>query len=152
MQTIRIEAFDMIGIALKTTNQNAQAGQDIAALWERFLGEGLLAQIPNKVDDTIYSLYTDYEGDYTQPYLAMLGCRVEKVEDIPEGMIAKQFAGGEYAKFSARGDLQKGLIVKKWQEIWRMDLNRAYTADFEVFGPKAMNPADAEVDFMIAVR
>lgn len=152
METIQIEAFDMIGIAVKTTNQNAQAGQDIAALWERFLGEGLLAQIPHKVDDTIYSLYTDYEGDYTQPYLAMLGCRVEKVEDVPEGMIAKQFVGGKYAKFSARGDLQQGLVVGKWQEIWQMDLNRAYTADFEVFGPKAMNPSDAEVDFMIAVK
>jgi len=30
-----------------------------------------------------------------------------------------------------------------------MDLDRAYTADFEIFGIKAQNPMDAEVDFMI---
>jgi hypothetical protein len=33
-----------------------------------------------------------------------------------------------------------------------MDLNRAFTADFEVFGEKAQNPNDAEIDFLIATN
>ena len=33
-----------------------------------------------------------------------------------------------------------------------MDLERVFTADFEVFGEKAQNPIDAEINFLIAVK
>ena len=66
--------------------------------------------------------------------------------------MARSVSGGEYVKLSARGNLQEGIVVKQWQKIWTMDLKRAYTADFEVFGAKARNPEDAEVDFFIAVQ
>jgi len=33
-----------------------------------------------------------------------------------------------------------------------MDLERIYTADVEVFGEKAQNPSDTEVDFYVSVR
>ena len=46
----------------------------------------------------------------------------------------------------------KGLVVNKWSEIWEMDLERLFTTDFEVFGEKAQNPVDAEIDFLIAVK
>lgn len=68
------------------------------------------------------------------------------------GMISKSFDGGNYVKLSAKGDLMKGLIVNKWTEIWSMDLDRAFTADFEVFGEKTQNPNDAEIDFLIATN
>ena len=142
----------MIGISVRTTNENQRAAEDIAQLWQRFMGESILAQIPNKVDTTIYSLYTDYEGDHTKPYTSILGCRVTKLDELPEGMVARSFNGGEYVKTSARGDLIKGLIVNHWSKIFEMDLDRAYTADFETFGEKAQNPADAEVDFYVAVQ
>ena len=67
-------------------------------------------------------------------------------------MTGKSFDGGNYVKLSAKGDLTKELIVNKWTEIWEMDLDRTFTADFEVFGAKAQNPADEEIDFLIAVK
>ena len=152
MQKVQLPPFHLIGIAVRTTNENGRAAREIAGLWQRFMGEGLLAKIPNKIDDTVYSLYTNYEGDHTQPYTAMLGCRVSHLDDIPEGMTGQSFAGGPYVKLSARGDLSKGLIVDQWTKIWEMDLDRAFTADFEAFGEKAANPSDAEVDFYLAVR
>jgi hypothetical protein len=33
-----------------------------------------------------------------------------------------------------------------------MDLSRTYIADFEVFGEKAQNPSDAEIDFYVGVK
>jgi predicted transcriptional regulator YdeE len=33
-----------------------------------------------------------------------------------------------------------------------MDLDREYSADFEVFGEKAQNPQHAEIDILIAVK
>ncbi len=151
MQRIRIEPFKLIGIEVRTTNENHQAAKDIAELWQRFMGENILEKIPNKEDNTIYSLYTGYESDHTKPYTAILGCKVKDLNEIPEGMTGKQFDGGVYIKTSAKGDLMKGLIVDHWAKIWQMDMDRAYTTDFEVFGEKAQNPSDAEVDFYVAV-
>ena len=42
--------------------------------------------------------------------------------------------------------------VVKWVKIWEMNLARKYTVDFEVYGEKARNPQDAEIDFYIAVN
>lgn len=152
MNKVKIEPFKVIGISVRTTNENNQAAIDIAALWGKFMNENVLNAIPNKIDNTVYSIYTDYESDYTKPYTTLLGCKVENLNTIPDGMMGKSFNGGDYVKLSAKGDLMKGLIVNKWLEIWAMDLARVYTADFEVFGEKAQNPADAEIDFLIAVK
>ncbi|MEQ8417083.1 MAG: GyrI-like domain-containing protein [Imperialibacter sp.] len=152
MQKVKIDPFKIIGISVRTTNENGQGGKDIAELWGRFLSEGLLNAIPGKVDDTIYSLYTDYEGDHTKPYTAILGCKVKSLEAIPDGMVGRTFEGGSYVKITAKGDLTKGLIVSEWTKIWGLGLDRAFSADFEVFGEKAQNPANAEVDFLVAVK
>lgn len=46
----------------------------------------------------------------------------------------------------------QGIVFEAWLEIWNLDIPRAYTADFEVYGEKTQNPADAEVDIFIAVN
>ncbi|MGB0932068.1 MAG: GyrI-like domain-containing protein [Chitinophagales bacterium] len=151
MKNVELEAFNIIGISVRTTNENNQAGIDIPVLWERFMSKGILAKIPNKIDDSIYCIYTEYEGDYTQPYTTVLGCRVKKMEDVPKGLVSFSFEGGSYGQFTTKGDLTKGLVYGEWTKIWGMDLKRAYTADFEVYGEKAENPTDAEVDIFIAL-
>lgn len=152
VQNVKIEPFKIIGIAIRTTNENGQAAQDIAQLWGKFMGEQILAKIPNKVDNTIYSLYTDYEGDHNKPYTTIIGCEVETLEAIPTGMIGKSIAGGNYVKTTTRGNLNEGIVVKQWTKIWEMDLDRAYVADFEVFGEKAQNPEDAEIEFLVGIK
>lgn len=152
VQNVKIEPFKIIGIAIRTTNENGQAAQDIAQLWGKFMGEGILTKIPNKIDNTIYSLYTDYEGDHNKPYTTIIGCKVKTLEDIPSEMVGQSLAGGDYLKTTARGNLNEGLIVKQWTNIWEMDLDRTYDADFEVFGEKAQNPLDAEIEFLVGVK
>lgn len=152
MNNVTIESWKVIGIAVRTTNENEQAGTDIPALWGRFINEAVLDRIPDKMDNAVLSVYTDYESDHTRPYTTILGCRVASLDDIPEGMVGKSFDGGNYVKLSAKGDLMKGLVINKWTEIWAMDLNRTFTADFEIYGSEASNPADAKVEFLIAVK
>lgn len=152
MNKVKIAPFEVIGISIRTSNNNGQAAKDIADLWGKFLNEKVLEAIPNKIDNTVYSIYTDYESDHTGPFTTVLGCKVKTLEDIPQGMVGRSFDSGNYMKLSAKGDLMKGLIVDKWAEIWKMDLDRAFTTDFEVFGEKAQNPADAEIDFFIALK
>ncbi|MCH2045179.1 MAG: GyrI-like domain-containing protein [Saprospiraceae bacterium] len=152
MKNVQIEPFNLLGISVRTSNANGQAAQEIGALWQKFMSEAVLEKIPNKIDNSIYCLYTDYEGDHTLPYTALLGCKVNNLDEIPEGMMGKSFDGGAYQKFTTKGDLSQGLIVKQWMKIWEAPLDRAYTADFEVFGEKANPPSNAEVDIYIALR
>ncbi len=152
MQIIKIEPFNVIGISIRTTNKNGQASKEIAELWDKFMSEDILTKIPNKVDNEIYSLYTDYESDHTKPYSAILGCKAENLDTIPTGMVGKSFYGGNYVKTTAKGDLMQGLIVNEWSRIFEMELDRTYVADFENFGEKAQNPADAEVDFYVGIK
>ena len=152
MQTVKIDAFHVIGISVKTTNKDQQSAQDIGALWGKFMQEQILDKIPNKIDNTVYSIYTDYEGDYTKPYTTVLGCKVSSLEDIPEGMVGKTFEGGSYTKFVSKGDLTQGVVFQDWLKIWNTNLNRNYAADFEVYGERAMNPNDAEVDIFVGVN
>lgn len=152
MKTTTIQPFDIIGISVRTTNENMQASKDISGLWNKFMSENIMAQIPNKIDNNIYSVYTDYEKDHTKPYTTLLGCKVSNLDSIPKGMIGKSFKGGNYTIFTAKGNIKEGSIYKEWGKIWNADIQRAYTADFEVYGEKAQNPENAEADIFVAIK
>nr|WP_199000151.1 GyrI-like domain-containing protein [Flavobacterium sp. ASV13] len=147
-----IQKFNVIGISVRTTNENGQSGQDIPALWNKFMSEGIAEQIPNKASDAIYCIYTDYEKDHTRPYTTILGCVVETLNVIPEGMVVKTVSGVHYKKFTAKGNLKEGAVFNEWVRIWNSDLDRIYTEDFEIYGEGAQNPEDGEVDIYIAIK
>ena len=152
MQKVTIKPFKVIGIAVRTTNENGQSAQDIGKLWEKFMQEGIATQIPNKVDENIFSVYTNYESDHTCAYDTILGCKVDSLDNIPEGMVGQAFNGGTYTKFVAKGDLTKGAVYGTWASIFEQDIERVFTADFELYGEKAQNPTDAEVDVLVAIK
>ena len=152
MKKLKIEAFHVIGISVRTTNENQQAAKDIPALWGRFMSEGIQAKIPNKIDAEVLSIYTNYEGDHTKPYDTILGCRVSSLDVVPEGMVAQSFEGGSYVEFVSKGDMNQGAVYNTWLEIWNADLDRKFTADFEVYGEKAKNPANIEVPIFVVVN
>lgn len=152
METTRKKAFNIVGIAIRTSNNNGEAARDIPELWAKFWAENVMAEIPNRTDDTIYCVYTNYDGDYTKPYTTILGCRVNSIGHVPDELISLSIPAAEYAAFSAKGDLMKGIVFNKWTEIWNSDLNRAYTADFEVYGEKTKQMDNAEVDIFIALK
>jgi len=152
MENQKIEPFYVTGISERTTNENGQALIDIPALWNKFMSEGILQQIPDKVENSIYCLYTDYESDHTKPYTTILGCKVNGLKNIPEGMVGKTVAAGNYNKRTVTGNLLQGLVYNEWLKIWNAALPRIYTTDFEVYGDKLLNPESAEVAIFIAVK
>lgn len=157
MSTIKIEAFSIVGVSVRTSNADIQQlTHDMQGLWGRFMAENIAGMISHKLDDNIYCVYTEYDGDHTQPYTALLGCKVSEVDLTPEmqdaGLVAKNFTGSSYNKYLAQGNLMEGAVFAKWQEIWAMDLKRTYSADFEVYGAKAQNITDAEVEIFIGMQ
>jgi len=152
MNKQKISKFHVIGISVRTTNEMGQSGKDIPALWNKFMSDGILEKIPHKIDDSIFCIYTDYEKDHTKPYTTLLGCRVTNIDKIPFGMIGKTFDEGLYAPRSVKGNLMEGLVINEWVKIWDSDLKRTFVADFEVYGEKAKDYTDAEVDIFIGVQ
>jgi len=152
MQKVHVEQFDVIGIATTTTNQEGKSTQDIGQLWGRFMSEGIKEKIPNKVSNDVFSIYTNYQGDHTKPYDTILGCKVNSLDEIPEGMIGQSFNGGEYGKLVAKGDLTKGVVFGTWNEIYDMNLNREFTADFERYDENMQDPTNAEVEVFVAIK
>ena len=45
--------------------------------------------------------------------------------------------GGRYARFVVYGDMQAA-VARFWQELWEMDLDRAFTYDFEEYQDASM--------------
>ena len=93
MRHQQIQPFNIMGIAVRTTSENVQSLEDIPVLWNRFIWKGIADSIPNKIDQSIYCSYTDYEKDYTKPYTTVKGCRVEQVGGISTGTVGETFSG-----------------------------------------------------------
>src|SRR5579863_5165099 len=149
-ETIELEKFNIIGISVRTTNQNGQSYKDIGELWGKFMGQGIAEQIPNKGSHDIFCMYTDYESDVNGPYTVILGCKTSSLESIPEGFTGKTIAKAAYRKYTATGKIPD-CVIATWQHIWQSPIKRKYIADFEVYGEKAQNPEHAEVSTYLSI-
>ncbi|WP_281541019.1 GyrI-like domain-containing protein [Maribacter aestuarii] len=145
--------FKIIGISIESTNEGGKSVEDMGKLWGKFYSDGISDKIANKESDLVYSIFTDYESDYTGKYTAIIGHKVESLEEIPDGLVGRQFKGGKYVKFVAKGEMPNA-VVDLWKKVWKEDkeLKRRYTADFEVYGAKSQNGAESEVDVFIATE
>lgn len=137
-----------IGLELRTSND--ECSSTMPAHKEKFFKENIPSKIPNKVNDNILALYTDYEGDYTKPYSWMLGYEVSHLDQIPEGLVGKVIPESNYAVFTTQGEFPGGLIAA-WQAIWKANFHRAYTSDFEVYSFDFDPQKNPQVKIYIAI-
>lgn len=137
-----------IGLELRTNNEECSSA--MPAHKERFFRENILSKIPNKANANIYALYTDYEGDYTQPYSWILGCEVTTLDNLPKSLVGKIIPESSYAVFTTEGEFPQGLI-EAWHAIWKSPLHRLYTSDFEVYPPDFDPQKNPRVKIYIAI-
>jgi len=144
-----VESFDVVGVSTITDNQKGT--DDINALWERFFKESIGQFVPNKSDDVIYAVYSDYEGDHEKPYRLTIGYRVNGNE-TPDTMHRVQVKSQEYAVMSAAGQ-QPQALIETWKAIWSsQDLGRSYVTDFELYGPRFFEDGINEVLVHIGIQ
>ncbi len=148
-----MKALKIIGLATQTSNNDGQAIEDLGKLWAQFFGDNIIVKIPNAISSNIYSVYTDYESDFRGKYTTIIGLEVSTLDEIPEGMIGREFQSQIFKKYIAKGELHEA-VGKTWAEIWNDDeiLNRTYIYDYELYTEKAQNPADAEIEIYIGVK
>ena len=150
-EIVELEEKVVVGIRIKTTNQDGKAMQDIGITWQKLFADGIYEKIQNKVNNKTIGLYTEYEGDYTKPYIFIAGAEVnQKVENNKE-VGSKVIPKGKYAKFVITGDVQNS-VGQAWQEIWNMDLKRKYTCDFEEYQNNSKDMQQQEIHIYIAIE
>lgn len=147
------KGFKIIGISTRTSNQNNQSQQDLANLWQRFFAENIIENIPNKISSEIISIYTDYSSDFTGDYTTIIGIPVSNLDEIPTGMIGRDFPAENFQIFTAKGEMPNA-VLQTWMEIWQNDvqLNRKYSYDFEVYGENSQNAPHSTVDIYLSTK
>ena len=145
--------FKIIGISTRTTNKDNKAQQDLVQLWGKFYSENIFEKIPNKLSNEVLTIYTDYKSDFTEDYTTIIGIPVSTLDEIPNGLVGREFQAENFQKFTAKGEMPNA-VVNTWIDIWKRDkeLNRKYSYDFEVYGDKSQNGENSEVDIYIAIN
>jgi predicted transcriptional regulator YdeE len=135
-EIIEQESFYIVGISVRTSNQNGRSKSDIDELWFKFMDDNLIKQIPDRVSDDVYCVYTDYETDHTGEYTAVLGCKVNALTNTNNNFTTVSISAGKYQVYSLKSKLSE-VISAAWQQIWKSDINRKYTADFDLYSSGA---------------
>jgi predicted transcriptional regulator YdeE len=154
----QVQGFTVVGITARTNNvkEMTPAGT-IGTLWGRLMQENLLGKIPNRADENIVAVYTDYASDKDGDYTYILGAKVSRDAEIPAGMIAKRVMAGKYAVFTSERGPSSKVVPETWQTINNLPKtvpggDRTYKSDFELYDERARNPQDAVVDVYIGIR
>jgi len=157
-KVVNKDGFTLIGISARTSNvKEATADGVIGKMWGRLFQEGLLAKIPNRADQNIVAVYTDYASDHSGEYTYVLGARVTSDKNIPEGMVAKKAPAGKFAVFTTDKGLAPQVVPAAWMKINSLPKSatggdRTYRADYEIYDERARDPNSSQVDIYIGIK
>ncbi|MDN3506424.1 MAG: GyrI-like domain-containing protein [Simkaniaceae bacterium] len=143
--------MQIMGISIRTTNENDQAVKDLPPVWDRFYSEQIPTKIPYQKSGEVLGLYCEYEKDHTKPYTFVAGFDVTVAGEIPEGLVVKHLPESKYAVFEISGQFPQQLI-QTWQWIWQSDLNRTFTGDFEAYQIGFDGEKNTDIHIYIAIN
>ncbi|MGB5025253.1 MAG: GyrI-like domain-containing protein [Saprospiraceae bacterium] len=147
---LEIQEFKVVGISVRTTNENERSQKDIGELWGKFMGQNIIDQIPNKDSLDIYCIYTDYESDFNSPYTTILGCRVKSFDNIPDDFISLSIPTAKYRVYNSTGKLPD-CVVMTWINIWQSGIERKFIADFDLYGQSAQDREHAKIETYVSI-
>ena len=143
-EVVELEEKVVVGLTGRTGNNDPKCTEIIGGLWQKFMAEGTAENTKNVISPNPIGLYSNYDET---SYDVTIGMTVSKNEN-PE-LSVKVIPAGRYAKFSIKGDVVKD-VANAWNEIWKMPLERSYTADFEEYLSNVNGVA--EIDIYVALK
>lgn len=146
-EIVKNEAKTIVGITAETANDDPNMGVMIGGLWQKFFGEGIYAAL-KKTSPFSLGVYSDYENQEKGKYNITVACEADTAV-LPEGTVVRTIPAGRYAKFTVRGN-QVEVVGAFWSELWKMDLPRAFTYDYEEYC--GSNPDDCEINIYISLK
>lgn len=141
----------VIGITVRTSNEDGRFLKEVPPLWDRFFSEEIVGKIPNRINKGFLAVYTDYEGNFTKPFTYIIACEVSSLDNIPEGMVGIEIPAARYATFTAKGEFPISLL-QTWGSIWNSDIKRSYTTDFELYSADFNPQNKPEIKVCVSVK
>lgn len=142
----------VVGLSVRTSNENQQSFQDIPALWGKFMSQGITDKVKNKLNDNIYVVYTNFEHEGVNNsgmYTTYIGCAVAKDDVEQPDLVSTMVPAGEYRHFAV-ADNNPENVGPEWQKIWAMPAaekaNWSFKAEYECYH------ANGEIDIFIGLR
>ncbi|MBE6023621.1 MAG: AraC family transcriptional regulator [Cellulosilyticum sp.] len=147
-EEVVLEEKVVVGLKARTRNLDPNMPVVIGDLWRRFFEEGTYLAIEDKKNGATIGLYDAYEKGMDGYYDITVCAEVTNAHEIPKECIIKHIPSGRYAKFKIKGHMQEA-VVKFWAELWQMDLERSYKADFEEY--VGGTPEECDINIYIAI-
>lgn len=149
-------AFDVIGITVRCSTQEAIRNNTIGKLWQRFFEDQIFTKIPNKIDTTLIALYYDFESDKTGEYTTLIGVRVSSDKEVPSGMVVKHVPADNREVFLTEQGPMGQVVFGTWQKIWQLEdagkLKHSYTVDYELYDERSRDLQNAQVEIHVGVK
>ena len=124
----------IVGLEIRTSNE--RAFEEIPAHWQKFFQEGIVGQIPNKVSNDVYAVYTNFENKGKNNegiYSFVIGVEVDQVGALPANLSSTLVPASDRMVFQVETG-QPQQVGAKWQEIWGIDdIQKAFIADYEMY-------------------
>lgn len=143
-EVVMLEEKRVVGFCQRTGNQKEDMGNIIGGLWQKL---GQVNDVQGRKNKKYIGLYTNYVG---MEYDTTVGCEVDKNAPTPEDMTEKIIVTGKYAKFVLHGDVVK-TVQKAWEDIWKMNLERTFTGDFEEY-QEGEDMENMEIHIYVAIK
>ena len=119
----------------------------IATLWQRF---DSAVPVDYKNGERVYSVYSDYESDYTGDFNVLAG--FDGASFPAEANLQKvAIPAAKYLVFKRKGDMPQ-IAMDAWTDVWSYfsqeapEHQRLYTTDFEFY------PYGDEIEVHIAIE
>lgn len=144
---VKLDSFPVAGISMRVDSNCEIATKQIGEMWQKFMSGGYDKKVKNIVSPEIYAVYTDYDFSNGMDYKMLIGFKVSDV-DIEDELDSVNICSGDYNKYIAIGKIPES-IIKVWEEVWDSKTARSHKTDFEVYGEKAKNMENAEVEIYV---
>jgi len=148
----------VVGIDARTSGENEMSGEGVIPdLWQRFFQEHVLDKISDKVDQSIYALYTEFSRDRMGAYTVVLGAKVKDKTHVPKGLVLKVIPAGTYAVLTSEKGPAASVIPAAWLKIAALEDKdelggkRAYKTDFEVY-EHFTDPQNVQADLFVGLK
>lgn len=147
-EIVELEEKTIVGLTARTGNANPDMQSVIGGLWQKFYQENVYQNIEKKVSDYAYGIYSDYSNDTYQVTVGVEVSQVSEHDQDKKELCSISIPAGTYAKFQVVGDMVRA-VADAWEQIWKMDLKRIYTADFEEY--IAFDGTNSTVNIYVAI-
>lgn len=142
-EIVSLEEKTVAGLAVRTNNFAPALDKVIGGLWKSFFEGGVYTAIGGKLNNKTLGIYTDYVNDEKADYTVIAACETDGIK-LPEAAVTRTIPAGRYARFIVTGNQQKA-VADFWEQLWQMELPRAFVCDFEEYQNKEMENAEIHI-------